>query len=108
MTLTMTEVLQKVQLVDGKFTPSEAAHVISALIEEKINFHKIQRLSLCEGNEDSNLSYPNGRIAELMEEKKVAKDFLAKARAQGVNVRINGVLEITFEEGSEDLSILCN
>ena len=103
----MTEVLQKVQLVDGKFTPSEASDVISALIEEKINFHKIQRLSLCEGNENSNLSYPNGRIAELKEEKRIAKEFLAKARAQGVNVRINGTLEITFEEGDQDLSIFC-
>ena len=48
----MTEVIQKVQLVEGKFTPSEAADVVSSLISEKINFHKIQRLSSLERNED--------------------------------------------------------
>jgi hypothetical protein len=94
----LTEVLQKVQLVEGTFTPSQASDVISALIEEKINYHKIQRLSLTEGNEKSDCSYPNSRIIELKEEKQKAKDFLAEARREGFNVRINGTLEITFEK----------
>ena len=33
---------QTIQLVKGEFTPSEAAHVIVGLIDEKINFHKIE------------------------------------------------------------------
>jgi hypothetical protein len=94
----LTEVLQKVQLVEGTFTPSQASDVISALIEEKINYHKIQRLRMCERNEQSDCSYPNSRIVELKEEKQKAKDFLAEARREGFNVRINGTLEITFEK----------
>ena len=34
----------KVQLVKGEFTSSEAYDVILSLIDEKINFHKIQIL----------------------------------------------------------------
>ena len=105
--MTLTEVTQKIQLVDGKFTCSEASDVISALIEEKINFHKIQRLKRCEGNENSNVEYANNRIAELLKEKKIAKQFLAQARQQGCNVSINGTIEITFEEGGEHYVFSC-
>lgn len=96
--MVINEVTQKIQLVEGKFTPSEAGDVVTALINEKINFHKIQRLSLKEGDEAANVNYPNGRIQELVTEKRVAKDFIKEARRQGYNVRINGILEITFEK----------
>ena len=96
--MTLTEVNQKVQLVEGTFTPSDASDVISALIGEKINFHKLQRLSLTEGSDTANCSYENSRIEELLKEKKIAKEFLALARKENVNVRINGTLEISFDE----------
>ncbi|MFP4846884.1 hypothetical protein [Winogradskyella sp. PE311] len=87
---------QKVNLVEGKFTPSEASHVVNALIEQKINFHKVQRLRMCEGFEDSDTSYMNGRVKELMNEKQIAKDYINIARREGYDVIINGTLEITF------------
>lgn len=92
----MVETLQKVQLVEGTFTPSEASDVISALIDEKINFHKLQRLSLCEGHQDANTTYPDGRIGELMREKDIAKDIIREARTMGYQLQIDGTLEITF------------
>lgn len=96
--MTTCEVIQKVQLVEGTFTPSEASDVISALINEKINFHKLQRLSLTEGLDSANCIYPSGRIEELLKEKKIAKEFLKHARNEKVNVRISGTLEISFDE----------
>ena len=94
----LTEVTQKIQLVEGEFTASEASDIISSLIDEKINFHKLQRLSLCEGNQNANCSYPNGRIKELINEKKIAKEFLKEARREGKRVRIDGILNISFED----------
>lgn len=94
----MTEIIQKVQLVDGNFTPSEASDIINSLIDEKINFHKLQRIRFTEQNIEANCSYPNGRIEELIEEKKIAKEFLSLARKENRTVRINGILEISFEE----------
>lgn len=93
----LTEVSQKIQLVEGRFTPSEASDVVSALIDEKINFHKLQRLKIWEGDQNAPADYANGRILELKEEKKKAKDFIREARLEGRNVRIEGVLRITFE-----------
>jgi len=94
----VTDVIQKVQLVEGEFTPSEAQDVVCALINEKINFHKIQRLCLFEGDENADVKYPSGRIAELFEERKTAKAFIKMARERGCSIKINGTLEIELVE----------
>ena len=96
--MTLTEVIQKVQLVEGNFSPSEASDIISSLIDVKVNFHKLQRLSWREGNENCNTRYPDGRIAELENERKVAKEFLQSARSERCSVKITGTLEISFED----------
>ena len=95
---TLVRTKQKIQLVDGSFTPSETLDVVQALLQEKINFHKLQRISWCEGNQEADTHYPDGRIAELEAEKQIIKDFVAQVRGEGKNLRINGVLEIVLEE----------
>ena len=87
---------QEVQLVEGLFTPSEAMHVVNALIDQKLNFHKIQKLRLWEGCEDSDTTYENNRIKELNGAKQTAKDYISIARKEGYNVVINGTLNISF------------
>lgn len=88
---------QSIQLVDGTFTPSEAADVITALIDQKINFHKLQRISWCEKNEQAETTYADNRIAELMREKEIAKSFLQPVRGTNAKIRIDGILKITVE-----------
>lgn len=87
---------QKVQLVKGEFTPSEASHVIMALIDEKINFHKLQRLQKWEGDHICNTNELDGRIGELQKEKKIAKSFIDEARNHKGKIAINGILEISL------------
>lgn len=89
---------QKIQLVDGEFTVSEASDVVLSLLNEKINFHKLQRLSLCEGFSGADTEYPDGRIGELEREKSIAKDFFAQARESGVSIVINGTLKISIKK----------
>jgi hypothetical protein len=95
---TMIKTKQKIQLVDGSFTASEAGDVILALLDEKINFHKLQRISWCEGSSKANTNYPDGRIKELQEEKRIAKEFISSVRNEGKKLRIDGILNITLEE----------
>jgi len=90
------ETKQAIQLEEGEFTPSEASHVITSLLDEKINFHKLQRLQVCEGNAHSDTAYTDTRIKELENEKRIAKEFIADIRSLGRNLKINGVLEITL------------
>jgi hypothetical protein len=92
--MTSTEVTYKVQLVDGKFTATEAKEVINSLIDEKINFHKIHRLSMCEGNQNSDTTFDDNRLSQLMREKESFRDIYLEAKKAGKQVRINGVLEV--------------
>lgn len=94
--MVLTEVTQKINLIDGQFTPSEASDVMEALIREKINFHKVQRLQLLIGDDNCETEELGGRIAELQKEKQKAKAFFAEARRAGRNVVINGTIEISF------------
>lgn len=89
---------QKIQLVKGEFTPSEASHIVVNLIKEKINFHKIQRLQIWEGNHKCNTDAIDVRIKELEKEKEIAREFINKSRALGQNLKIDGVLKITVAE----------
>ena len=89
---------QNIQLVDGEFTPSEASDVIMSLIDQKINFHKLPRLALCEGFYGADTEYPDGRIYELENERSIAKEFISSVRYQGKKLKINGILEISLED----------
>ena len=93
------ETLQKVQLVNGVFTPSEAADIIGSLIDEKINFHKIQRLQRWEGNHKCDTGDLNDRITELEQDRAQALEFIARIRKEGGKaLRINGILEMSVAE----------
>lgn len=95
---TLIRTKQKIQLVDGTFTPSETLDVVLTLLQEKINFHKLQRISWCEGSSQADTRYPDGRITELEEEQKAIKEFVAEVRSEGKRLKISGVLNITLEE----------
>ncbi|WP_430412684.1 hypothetical protein [Kordia sp.] len=92
--MTTTDVTHKVQLVDGKFTAMEASDVINSLLDEKINFHKIHRLSMCEGNVDSDTTFDDSRLAQLIREKENFKAVYQEAKREGKQFRINGILEV--------------
>ncbi len=92
--MTTAEVTHKVQLVDGKFTAMEAKEVINSLIDEKINFHKIHRLAICEGDMNSDTTYDDSRVGQLIREKESFREIYMEAKQAGKQVRINGILEI--------------
>lgn len=89
---------QQIQLVKGAFSPSEASDIICALLDEKINFHKLQRLRLWEGSHGCQTAPLDGRIEELEKEKQIAREFIAKNRAAGRRLKITGTLEITLAD----------
>ena len=92
--------IKKIQLVKGEFTPSEASHIISSLIDDKINFHKIQRLQMWEGNHKCKPDELNGRIEELEREKESTRAFINSMRSLGKNLKIDGILKISVAKDS--------
>ncbi|GAA4800652.1 hypothetical protein [Litoribaculum gwangyangense] len=97
------KIKQKVQLVKGEFSPSDASYVIMSLIDEKINFHKIQRLQKWEGNHHASTNELDDRITELEKEKEIAREFIAKSRKLNSNLKINGILEITMSDNQSQI-----
>ncbi len=88
---------QKIKLIDGCFTSSEATDIINNILDVKINFHKIQRLSRTEGNINDACEFDNGRIVELIDSKHDAKSFLTNARLQGKKLKIESIVTIKVE-----------
>lgn len=94
---TLSRKKQEINLINGDFTASEAADIINEVLKVKINFHKIQRLSITEANSDNNCEYDNNRIHELLNEQEVAKQFFSQARMQGKKLKMTSTINITVE-----------
>ncbi|MGY5846831.1 hypothetical protein ACW6QP_05380 [Salegentibacter sp. HM20] len=90
--------MKKIELVRGSFTNSEAAHLLSTLLNEKINFYKIQKLQLWEGNHSCNTEKFDNRIAELEQSTVTIKKWLADQKNNGSNIKIEGQLKLTIED----------
>ncbi len=89
---------QNIQLIEGCFSPSEASRIIHSILDVKINFHKIQRLSRTEGNINDACEYDNSRIVELIDSKADAKSFLADVRLNGKKLKIESTITIKIED----------
>ncbi|WP_025740632.1 hypothetical protein [Aquimarina pacifica] len=89
---------QKINLIDGHFTSSEAADIINSVLNVKINFHKLNRLSITEGNATDTCEYDSGRIDELLHEQIKAKEFFAQARLQGKKLKMSSTIHISVED----------
>ena len=92
----MTKTTQNITLVEGTFTSIEAIDVLNALIDTKINFHKLQRLSLCEGDQYADTLYPDHRVNELAKERKIAEEFISNTKKHGYRFKIHGTLDISL------------
>lgn len=87
-----------VQLVDGQFTPSQAAKIITSLIDQKINFHKVEGFQKWERNHRIDEEPFSKRIEELKEEMKIAKAFISQLEKEGKQVKIDGIIKMTAAE----------
>lgn len=98
MTPTALKKTQKINLIEGDFTASEAADIINDVLKVKINFHKIQRLSITEGNNENKCEFDSERIEELLNEQRIAKEFFSQARIQGKKLNMTSTINITIED----------
>lgn len=86
--------LQSIKLIEGTFTPSEAADILNDIIAKKINFHKIQRLKINEGNHDDPCNHDNERLSELQASKDRLSDILKDVRINGKRMSIKANISI--------------
>ena len=89
---------QQLKLVDGKFRKREALSIIDNLVNVKLNFHKLQRLSRIEGNVQDTCMFDNSRITELISAKSNAKEFLNSLDLGGRALKITSTIHISIED----------
>lgn len=83
-----------IKLVDGEFNPSQALDILSTLIDEKINYHKVEKLQHWESNHHKDPHPLLKRIQELEKQKKELKDYVIQLKESGLNLKIDGVLSL--------------
>mgnify|MGYP001031066931 FL=1 len=89
---------QEVRLVDGTFTPIQAADIVSSLIEQKINFHKVENLQHWEKNHKNDAKPFIQRVKDLEEAEKEAKSFILDEERKDKKIKIKGNLTISIED----------
>ncbi|WP_250433078.1 hypothetical protein [Hanstruepera flava] len=89
---------QKIKLIDGLFSAKEAADIIDAVLNIKINHHKLKRLSITEGNSNDSCEYDTGRIDELLKAKQDAKEYFNSVKEFDGRLRINSMIDISLEQ----------
>ena len=85
---------QSINLIRGTFTPSEASDILTDIIAKKINFHKIQKLKISEGNHDDPCSHDTARLAELQASKEGMIEMIREVRSNGKRMKIMANISI--------------
>lgn len=88
-----TCILDEIQLIEGTFSPIEAADVLLSLINYKIKFHTVQLLNVTDKDELSH-EKSEKRIAELKAAKNRVTQLILEARDTGQPIRIQGNIQI--------------
>ena len=86
--------IKAVSLIDGKFTPSQAADILNVMIDKKINFHKLQVLSRVEGNELDQCTFDKDRLTDLQNNKIRLNEIIKDARANGLKLKLSSTISI--------------
>lgn len=94
--MTTTETIQKVKLVNGKFSPSEASDALKNLVHGAVNFNKANRLKVLIGDENNDTSSWCSNIDSLCSNEKTASEIIAEARESGQKVAVKAVLKVSL------------
>ncbi|TDD76026.1 hypothetical protein [Flavobacterium caseinilyticum] len=83
------------KLVEGQFAPAEAGKVLFSLINNKINYHNLEKFSnQIRFDEDS--SHSKIRIETLSEASAYIKDLISEASSKNIELKIEGVIQIVL------------
>jgi hypothetical protein len=85
------------KLIDGHFYPDEAMKVLMSLFNNKINFHELESFS-SQIRDRSDISSVQNRIQSLKNDMESIKCILQQANANGKQIKIESVIQMTFLE----------
>jgi len=91
---------EKIILIDGNFSPTEAKELLINLFINKINFHEKKNFSSHEryGKEDETAIR---RIPELKKSLETISQLISEARMQNRNIVVSSTVNIQFSKTEE-------
>lgn len=84
---------ETIKLIDGEYTPQEAASILLAVIEEKIKYHNIQILSFEERFSVSNENSIK-RLEELKQSREEICNLVELAKSENKSFKIKSNINI--------------
>lgn len=82
------------KLIEGTFSPASTSDLLKGFINEKINYHKVNKLMLTEANHNDETSYDNSRINELRGDLEKLKEALKYARENNKKFKLSSTVSI--------------
>lgn len=82
-----------IKLIEGTFSPPEAADILFNLLSEKIKFHEIKMLNI-KGHGVYSPEHSSERIKALKQAKKDISQLLMDARDENTHIEISGNIDI--------------
>ena len=84
---------QEFKLIDGQFDPSDAQTILLTLINNKIQFHKLESFGITVRS-SGDVSMHEKRIKELSEVNENVKKILKYAIENNLKIKANSTIEI--------------
>ncbi|MDP4623893.1 MAG: hypothetical protein NWT08_02020 [Akkermansiaceae bacterium] len=85
---------QTFKLIEGTYSPSEANHILGALVKSKVKYHNMLLYSHSETNGEGE-SPSRKRLEDLKDLKKQLDEIYKQAADSNKQLNINGWIEIT-------------
>ena len=82
--------------LNGEFTPSELKGLALSMIDEKINFYKLQHLKQWIGNHMTSSDSFTFKIEDLQNQKNNLIDVVEKAAQAGKNIHVGSNMEFSI------------
>ena len=83
------------KLIEGQFAPLEAGKVLFSLINNKINYHNLEKFSNQIRFDEDNL-HSKTRLEILSEASAYIKDLISEASLKNMELKIEGVIQIVL------------
>lgn len=94
-----------IKLIDGTYSPDEAAEILFSVVNDKIKFHNIQINSAIERN-ISDTFHSEKRLAELAISKEKISEMLKEARTNNANLEISANIELTLSVKESEKAVV--
>ncbi|WP_445453835.1 hypothetical protein [Flavobacterium sp. 25HG05S-40] len=92
--MTTTE-KKEFQLIESTFTPDDANNLLSTMITNKVNYHKIDDFSN-HIRYDRDSGHSRKRINELLQTKEELTEFIRTAKLKGVNLIVQSRVYLEY------------